>query len=437
MRLPSLLCAVLIAACGSPNSVKDSGPNEEQDSGTTMTMDSGMPPTDSGIPDAGEMDAGEIDASIPDAGEMDAGEVDAGEIDAGVPDAGTPDAGTPDAGTPDAGSPPRLFVFTGGSNGQVRVFGFNATTGAMTPLGTTAAGNGSSFLAADVPRSRLYVTNEGTNQIAAFTLNTADAGLTFLNRVSSGGALPAHVSVDRTGQYVFAANYNGGTIGVLPVNSGGLAAPSQTISSLGQAHQIFTDPTNRFAYVPCKLDDKVAQFSFNAGTLTALNPASMATAAGAGPRHLALHPTLSRAYLINELGSTMQTLDVSSTGALSSLQTLSTLPSTYTMTNTAAEVAVHPNGQFVFGSNRGHDSIATWRVDPITGLLTFVAHTATGGATPRHFSIDPSGTWMVVGNQDSNNVVVFRVNPTTGALTSVGSPVTVTGPAFAGFVELP
>jgi 6-phosphogluconolactonase len=107
------------------------------------------------------------------------------------------------------------------------------------------------------------------------------------------------------------------------------------------------------------------------------------------------------------------------------------------MTNTAAEVAVHPNGQFVFGSNRGHNSIATWRVDQVTGLLTFIAHTATGGSTPRHFSLDPSGNWMVVGNQDSNTVVVFRVNPTTGALTSAGSQVTVTGPAFAGFVELP
>lgn len=425
-----LLCAVLIAACGTPNTVKDSG---VEDSGAIETMDSGIPTTDSGMPDAGEMrDAGNTDASVSDAGEVDASVPDAGE-----PDAGTPDAGTPDAGTPDAGSPPRLFVFTGGSNGQVRVFGFNSTTGALTSLGTTAAGSGSSFLAIDVPRARLYVTNEGSNQIAAFTLNTADAGLTFLNRVSSGGNGPAHVSVDRTGRYVFAANYNGGTVAVIPVNSSGLAAPSQTISSLGQAHQIFTDPTNRFAYVPCKLDDKVAQYSFNAGTLTALNPASMPTDAGAGPRHLALHPTLARAYLINELGNTLQTLDVSTSGTLSSLQTLPTLPSTFTMTNTAAEVAVHPNGQFVFGSNRGHDSIATWRVDQSTGLLTFVAHTATGGATPRHFSLDSSGHWMVVGNQDSNTLTVFSVNSTTGALTSVGSPVTVTGPAFAGFVELP
>lgn len=224
---------------------------------------------------------------------------------------------------------------------------------------------------------------------------------------------------------------------MIPVISTGLAAPSQTISSLGQAHQLFTDPTNRFVYVPCKLDDEVAQFSFSAGMLTPLSPAAMSTDAGAGPRHLALHPTLPRAYLINELSSTLQTLDVSASGTLSSLQTLPTLPSTFTMANTTAEVAVHPNGQFVYGSNRGHNSIATWRVDAVTGLLTFVAHTPTGGTTPRHFSLDPLGNWMVVGNQGSNTLTVFRVNPTTGALTSVGAPVTVTAPAFAGFVELP
>lgn len=434
MRFPCVLCAVLLAACGAP-SVKDSGVGEE-DSGTMQTMDSGSP-LDSGTPDAGSDAGTTTDASVPDAGEVDAGEVDAGMPDAGTPDAGTPDAGTPDAGTPDAGAPPRLFVFTGGSNGQIRAFSFDATTGALTALGTTAGGSGSSFLAFDVPRGRLYATNEGSNQIAAFTLNSADAGLTLLNRVSSGGNGPAHVSVDRTGQYVFASNYNGGTVAVLPAIAGGLSAPSQTISSLGQAHQLITDATNRFAYVPCKLDDEVAQFAFNAGTLTPLSPAAMTTDAGAGPRHLALHPTLPRAYLINELGNTLQTLDVSAAGTLSPLQTLPTLPSTFTMTNTTAEVAVHPNGRFVFGSNRGHDSIATWRVDQLTGLLTFVAHTLTGGTTPRHFSLDPSGNWMVVGNQGSNNLTVFRVDATTGALTSVGAPVTVTAPAFAGFVELP
>ena len=269
-------------------------------------------------------------------------------------------------------------------------------------------------------------------------MNTADAGLQFLNRVSSGGTVPAHVSVDRTGQFVFAANYNGGTIAVIPVvPDGGLAGPTQTLAPGGQAHQVLIDPTNRFLSVPCKAADQLVQYSFNAGTLTPLTPAFMSTASGAGPRHLALHPTLPRAYLINELGSTLQTLTISSTGTMTSVQTVSTLPAGFTGPNTTAEVAVHPNGRFVFGSNRGHDSIATWRVDDVTGQLTLVAHTPTGGQTPRHFSLDPSGRWLIVGNQGSNSVVLFGIDETTGALTSRGVVATVTSPAFVGFVELP
>lgn len=415
-----MLCAVFVSACGGPSAMNDSGV-DEPDSGTAARD--------------GGTDAGMFDAGVPDAGAPDAG----GEVDASVPDAGVTDAGVPDAGVPDAGpSASRLYVFTGSGGGLIRTFAFNPVDGGLTTLGTTNAGNGSTFLAFDVPRGRLYATNEGSNQIAAFALNTADAGLQLLNRVSSGGNGPAHVSVDRTGQFVFAANYGGGTIAVIPViPDGGLAVPSQTIGSLGQAHQIFTDPANRFAYVPCKLIDQVAQFSFNAGTLTPLSPASMATDAGAGPRHLALHPTLPRAYLINELSNTLQTLDVATNGTLSSMQTVNTLPSTFTMSNTTAEVAVHPNGQLVFGSNRGHNSIATWRADSSTGLLTLIGHTPTGGTTPRHFSLDPSGNWLIVGNQGSNTLTLFKVNPATGSLTQVGSPIAVTSPAFAGFVELP
>lgn len=423
MRMRGGLLTFFICACGAPGAV-DSGSPE----------DAGFEQLDAGEVDAGLVDAGPGDAGAPDAGaQVDAGLPDAGtEEDAGAPDAGSPDAGQADAGTP------RLFVFTGSGSGQVRAFAFDPADGGLAPLGTTNAGTGASFLAVDVARRRLYATNEGSNQIAAFALNPADAGLQFLNRVSSGGNGPAHVSVDGTGEYVFAANYNGGTVAVLrAVPDGGLSAPLQTLSPGGQAHQIFTDPTNRFAYVPCKAADHLAQYSFNAGTLTPLSPAVMATATGAGPRHLALHPTLPRAYLINELGKTLQTLDVSAAGTMSPVQTVSTLPSGFAGANTTAEVAVHPSGDFVFGSNRGHDSIATWRVDAVSGQLTLIGHTPTGGQTPRHFSLDPSGRWLLVGNQGSNTVTLFQVDAASGALTSRGVAANVTAPAFVGFVELP
>lgn len=376
---------------------------------------------DSGTPegeDAGVEDGGTF---VADAGSFDAGPFDAG-LDAGVADAGTS----------------RLFIFTGSGSGQIRVFGFDSNDGGLTPLGISNAGNGSSFLAIDLPHGRLYATNESSNQVAAFALDTSDAGLQFLNRVSSGGAGPAHVSVDGTGRFVLVANYNAGTIAVLPaILDGGLGAATQTLSPGGQAHQIFTDPTNGFAYVPCKAADHLAQYSFDAGTLSALSPSVMDTATGAGPRHLALHPSLPRAYLINELDSTLQTLARANSGALTSLQTVSTLPVGFAGTNTGAEVAVHPNGRFVFGSNRGHDSIATFSVDGTTGLLTLVGHTPTEGMTPRHFSLDPTGRWMVVGNQGSNTLTLFAVDRLTGALSSRGVVAAVTGPTFARFVELP
>jgi 6-phosphogluconolactonase len=318
------------------------------------------------------------------------------------------------------------------------VYGFDARDGGLRVLGSTPGGNNPSFLAVDAAHQRLYAANEGSNQVAAFNFNLLDGGLALINRVASGGAGPAHVSVDGTGQFVFVANYNGGSIAVLPaVPDGGLSAASQVDPAGAQAHQIFSDGAGRFVYAPCKGANHVAQYSLSSGTLTPLSPASMATAAGAGPRHLALHPTLPKAYLINENVSTMQTLSIDSGGRLSSVQTLSTLPAGFTGNNTGAEVAVHPNGRFVFGSNRGHDSIARFSVDASSGQLTLLGHTPTGGRTPRHFSIDPSGDWLIVGNQNSNSVVLFHLDQATGTLTSRGNVATVTSPSFVGFVAVP
>lgn len=370
-----------------------------------------------------------MDASVSiDAGTFDAGAPDAGEVDAGTPDAGVPDAGVPDAGSPS------LFVFTGSGNGTIGVFSFDTRDGGLTSLRTLNGGNGTSFLATDLEHGRLYAVNEGSSQVAAFAFNVDDAGLQFINRVGSGGAGPAHLSVDGTGAVVFVANYGGGSVSVLPVIAdGGLGAATQTLASGGQAHEIFADPTNRFVYVPCKAADHLAQYALDAGTLTPLSPATMTTATGAGPRHLALHPTLPRAYLINELGSTLQTLAVDAQGRMTSLQTVSTLPTGFSGANTCAEVAVHPNGRFVFGSNRGHDSLARYAVDAVTGQLTLLGHTPTGGQTPRHFSIDPSGRWLLVGNQNSGSVFLFSVDAVTGALSSLGNVATVSGVSFVGF----
>lgn len=379
------------------------------------------------------------DASVDSGTSMDAGVV----VDSGIPDAGfredaghSVDAGSPDAGTPDAGiEMPRQLVFTGGGS-SIRVFAFEDDAG-LRLLGEINGGAGSSFLAPDLARGRLYAVNEGSAQIAAFAFNANDAGLTLLNRVSSGGNGPAHVSVDRTGRFVFAANYSAGSVSVIPVTDGGLAAPTQTLNMLGQAHQIFSDANNRFVYAPCKQADFVAQYVFDGGVLQPLNPPTLPTANNAGPRHLALHPTQPRAYLINELGNTVQTLSIDAQGKLTSLQTLSSLPSGFSGSNTGAEIAVHPNGRFVFASNRGHNSIARFAVDATSGQLTLLGHTPTEGNVPRHFSLDATGAWLLVGNQDSDSVVLFALDASTGALTSRGVVANVPDVTFAGFVTAP
>lgn len=369
-----------------------------------------------------------VDAGTP----MDAGSTDAGlEEDAGTPDAGSIE----DAGVPDAGPRPmQQLVFTGGGN-TIRVFAFQDA--GLRLLGQHNAGSGSSFLAPDLENGRLYAVNEGSEEIAAFAFNASDAGLTLLNRVSSGGGGPAHVSVDRTGRFVFAANYGGGSVSVIPVTDGGLAPATQTLTMLGQAHQIFSDADNRFVYVPCKARDVIAQYVFDGGVLVPLSPPVMDTMESAGPRHLALHPTLPRAYLINELDDTVQTLSIDAQGRLTSLQKLSSLPSSFNGFNTGAEIAVHPNGKFVFASNRGHDSIVRFSVDAVSGQLTLLGLTPSGGDTPRHFSIDATGQWLLVGNQSSGTLVLFELDDATGALTSRGVVANSSSVNYAGFVTAP
>jgi 6-phosphogluconolactonase len=358
---------------------------------------------------------------------------------------GSGGSGGAGGGTADAGLPKIPYVYVGSGNGVVSVYKLDRTTGALNGQGSTDAGPNPSFLSVDPQHRFLYAVNEGgtagTSFIAAFEINPATGLLTPLNRQSSQGSGPAHVSVDQTGHWVFAANYGGGTIAVLPVLSdGGLGAATDTKTAIPNAHQIQSDATNKFVLVPSLGSNTVKQYLFNAdaGTLTANATSVFGTDAGAGPRHLALHPNGKFAYLINETNSTLQALAFdSATGRLSGLQTVSTLPSGFTGANTCAEVFVHPNGRFVYGSNRGDDSIVIFAIDTTTGLLTLVGHTKTGGQTPRNFGIDPGGTILLAANQQSNNVVSFRIDPDAGTLTNLGQVKTVNAPAYVGVVELP
>jgi 6-phosphogluconolactonase len=317
-------------------------------------------------------------------------------------------------------------------------------------MGVAAELANPSFLVMHPNRSLLYAVGEmdnfgggKTGAVSALRIEPTTGRLHLLNQKPSGGAGPCHLAVDRDGKFVLVANYGGGSVACLPIEEDGCLGDAAAFvqhngSSANRrrqegphAHCVTFDVANHFAFVADLGTDKIMVYRFDSasGKLAANDPPSVATAAGAGPRHLTFHPGGRFAYLINELDSTMTALRFDAQrGVLARLQTVSTLPEGFHGANTAAEVQVHPCGRFVYGSNRGHDSIVAFAIDPQNGRLRFVAHEATQGKTPRNFAIDPTGRYLLVANQDSDNVVVFRIDQATGRLWPTGSSVRVPSP---------
>jgi len=334
----------------------------------------------------------------------------------------------------------REIVYVGSSSNDVSVFTLDTTTGALVAGPKTQAGNNPSFVAVDPARKFLYAVNESSMQLASFSIDQTTGGLTFLNRVSSGGASPAHISVDRGGKLVMVANYGGGSTNVFKIDADGKIGASTDMKSPGtQSHMITTDLANKFVFVPCKGSDYIAQYKLDAtaGTLTANNPPRVMTKAGAGPRHIAIHPGGAYAYLINELDSTMNAYALSAEGTLTEIQSVSSLPAGFSGQNSGAEVVVSADGKFVYGSNRGHNSIAIFTIEASTGKMTLVGHQSTGGNTPRSFTVDPSGGFLLVANQDSNNVVTFKVDRAAGTLSGMMTTSVPQGPQFVGAFVIP
>ena len=339
----------------------------------------------------------------------------------------------------------RLVAYASGYGPSIDLFSVDPASAGLTRTASFPAfGSAPSFLAVSAGGTNLYALDESApGRVGAYAIDPQSGALTFLDFVSSGGNGPAHLSIDRSGHYVFVANYGDGSVAVLPVDAaqaGRLGAPTQTLSAGAQAHMILADPSNRYVFVPCKGADYIAQYLFDASTgkLTPNAMAHVATAKGAGPRHLAFHPSGRFAYLINELDNTLTAYAFDrGAGTLAAIDTQSTLPSGYTGKDTAAEVWVHPSGQWVFGSNRGDDSIALFAVDAATGKLTPKGHTKTGGEKPRAFALDASGALLYVANQGSSNVVPFRFDVSRGALVAAAAPVAVASATFVGLVALP
>jgi len=347
-------------------------------------------------------------------------------------------------------------TYTGPKSKGIYVSRFDPATGKLGPPELAAQTVNPSFLAVHPHRRFLYAVGETSDfggkregAVKAFSIGEESGQLTLLNHQSSGGAGPCHLAVDHSGKCLLVANYGSGSIAALPIQSdGSLAEPSATIQHRGSsvnpqrqagphAHFITPDPDNRFA-LACDLGlDQVLVYRLDApkAALAANDPPFTAVKPGAGPRHLAFHPSGRFTFLINEMGSTITVFAYDAQGGvLKELQTISTLPDGFAGKSTCAGVQVHPSGKFIYGSNRGHDSIAVFAFDIAGRRLTCVEHQSTQGKTPRHFAIDPAGRWLLAENQGSDNVVLFRVDTATGRLSPTGHLVEVPTPVCAIFV---
>lgn len=340
------------------------------------------------------------------------------------------------------------FVYVGtytrgsGSEG-LYIYRLDMTTGALTPAGVAGEAVNPSFLAADPQHRYLYAVNEtmtfegqAGGGLSAFAIDPQTGALTYINSQCTHGGAPCHVSVDQTGRFVYVANYMGGNAAAFPARAdGGLEPASDVVQHTGSgvdprrqegphAHSINLDPTNRYAFVADLGIDKVMAYQLDLvnGKLSPHTAPWTEIAAGVGPRHLTFHPNGKYAYLITEMGSTIIAFAYDAAqGTLTALQTVLALPEDFDGHSTCADIHIGPSGKFLYGSNRGHDSIVIYAIDAATGLIAYIGHTPTQGKTPRNFAIDPTGTYLFAAHQDSDTIVAFRIDPETGRLTPTGN----------------
>ncbi len=352
----------------------------------------------------------------------------------------------------------RVYIgtYTGGASEGIYLLEFDAQTGRLGEPQLAAKIGNPSFLALHPTKPLLYAVGVTTrddgekwDSVTAFIVEPDTGMLSQLNRESSMGSGPCHISVHPAGRHVAVANYGGGSIAVLPLREdGALGAASAFVQHEGSsvhprqkqahAHSTNFDPAGRFLFAADLGIDKIFIYRINEaqGTLEPNEPPAAELSPGAGPRHFAFHPSGNYAYAINELDSTITAFAYDAArGRLETVGTVSTLPEDFTGENTTAEVKVHPSGSFVYGSNRGHDSIAVFSVDPATGSLTSAGWTPTQGNAPRNFNVDPSGCFLIAANQNSDTLVVFRVDPASGTLEPTGQTVEVPAPVCVVFAD--
>ncbi|NTW25023.1 MAG: lactonase family protein [Lentimicrobium sp.] len=358
---------------------------------------------------------------------------------------------------PDSGYLVYVGTYTGHGSDGIYAYRFNPASGDLSPIGLVAKTDNPSFIAIDFAGRYLYAVNEldsfqnqPTGAISVFEINRKSGKLTFLQQISSLGAAPAHLSLDKSGRYLLVANYNGGNVAVFPIGSNGLLGPhTSLIQNSGSGinpdrqagpHAHFIQPTNdnKFVMIADLGVDKVFinRLDTLSGKLTPADSGYVKLDPASGPRHIAFSPSGKFVYVLNELSSTITMFIFDSeTGAMQTKQTLTTLPENFSGKNSTAEIVVDRKGKFLYVSNRGDNSIALFSINSGDGSLTPVEWFSSGGKTPRNFEIDPTGQWLFAANQDSDNIALFRIDTSSGRLTQISDSTKVSSPVCIRFLE--
>lgn len=350
-----------------------------------------------------------------------------------------------------------IGTYTNGASRGIYSARYDPSTGTLTPIGLAAQSVSPSFLAVHPNGKWLYAVNESrryngisnSGSVSAFSIDHKTGTLTALNVVPTRGADPCHLVVDRSGKWLFVANYSGGSVSVFPISDDGSVGEAAQVVQQGgatnadpvrqeaaHAHSVDMSPDNKLLYVSDLGADQIVVYNFDAQTGKIEMRSTAKMKLGAGPRHLTFSRDGRFAYSIQELTASIATLKHDpSTGSMEELQMISTLPNGVSGPTSGAEIAIEPSGRFLYASNRGHDSIAGFSIDAEQGRLMALGHVSTQGKSPRHFAIDPEGRHLLVVNQDSGNLTTFKIDQDTGQLTQQGEPLNVPQPVCILFVR--
>jgi 6-phosphogluconolactonase len=352
----------------------------------------------------------------------------------------------------------RVFAFVGSyaepSSPGVYVCSYDSATGALTLTGSVDGLKNPTFLDIDEIKLRLYALSEGTDtkgqrfgEASAYTIDPESGQLQFLNKEQTIASPTCHITLDHTHRSLMVSSYHGGMVGLNPLLEDGRIGPLADvhqhtgasilpIQNQPRAHSISMDRLNCYA-LACDLGlDRIIIYRLDVQGQKLIPHSETTLEPGSGPRHWKFHPSLAYGYVINELNATITAFSYDEEqGRLTTIQTVPTLPAQYVGENACADIHISPDGRFLYGSNRGHDSIVVYAIDPSNGSLHFVEHASTLGQHPRGFAISPDGRFLLVANRDTNNVVSFHRDAESGTLLPTGHILQISKPVCIKFLN--